>query len=278
MGALKVTLLIQQARLNSNNTPPTVTGYQGWSESYYLTADFTSFNIAAVDDFIAKRMALACSQATCIGFRVATVDPTGQSRLFKRAINGGARSGCDNVEQALSWSMQSGDSPNRHILTLRGVPDARVETGTYQRQGSYDNALRAFFAALFVNWKFRGKVLSGAKAKILSIDAAGNVITKEAFVVAPNDGIQVLRTFAAGHRAKGGDFVVDTVTDTQHVKLKAWPFGATTGGTIRVNPNPRYGYFGQTLTDEEIVAPEVRERQTGGPFKRSRGRRSAKYA
>lgn len=277
MAGTKVSIFFEQPRGKTVDGVFVPSGFSGWTEHYYLTGTPSVISKVLVANFIAARMALCSKQTYTTKYRLAAVDPAGKTITIKHIVYGSQNLVCDNVEQSLSWSVRGEGVSNRRTITLRGIPDARVEGGTYNKLESYDNIIRAFFSNFKTNgFRFRGKVMTGASARIQSISAEGALVLRDDLALASGKEVQILRSYAAGHRAKGIITNLAAKTDARHFTLAVWPYGAASGGRVRETKD--VDYFPIEITDGEMIVPEVRERQTGSPPAKSRGRRSAKYA
>lgn len=276
----KVTLFFEQSTTTNDQTPGVTRRLAGWTESFYLAGDqFNATGLdAIIDTLMTYRARLLSTEAYIKGYRISLIDPTGKSRTFKITRKGSTRLRCDDPEQALTINLRGAGKPNRRILTIRGVPDARVEGGTYNPETGYDQALIGLVNVLKQNsFGFRGRDLEATKAQIDTIDAAGVVVLKQNFANPGQQEVQVLRTIAAGHRAKGFQAQLSAYVDATHMTIRGWPasIGATKGGVLRLVNAPVFVPI--EVTDAEVRQPEVRTRQTGRPFNQSRGRRSAQY-
>lgn len=276
MAAVKVSIFFRQAYGRVLAGIFVAHGHKGWTEHYYIPESFSAVTTARVEAMIQVRMRLLSPQAQTTKYRLAELDPAGKVKTVKHIVFGNDAT-CDNVEQALTWQIRSGNSSNRRTLTLRGIPDARVVGGVYHPTEAYDNKIRAFFRVLIEGgWRFRGKGLAGASSRIQSISDAGVMVLRDNLDADVGNEVQVLRSFAAGHRAKGITTNITVETNAKNYTLAEWPYGASTGG--RVRKVTATDYFPYEITDGEQVYPEACTRQTGSPPVKSRGRRSAKYS
>lgn len=277
MSSLKVVLICGSGRRDENTDPAGTLPGGGWAETYWADSAAGPAFDEKVKALIRERCTLMSNEAFVSGFRVTDTSNGNRTKAARYLKFGSSALRCDNVEQSLSWVLRATGDPNRRVLTLRGVPDARVAGGTYKKQPDYDAALRSFFRFLLQDpWRFRGKDLSGDSKQIATISAEGLVTLDEDHTFVDKNPVQVLRSIAVGHRLKGISTIVNGAPVGRAIQLRDWPFGASVRGRLRLIKTAKL--YPMELSDDEIITPEVRERQTGGPSKRSRGRRSARYA
>jgi len=276
MTATKLTIMFEQANLENDNNPKTTNRLVGWSESFYNLGEVgAALTKRQAEELCRARARLLSTQAYVKGYRLQQVDPVGKTLAVKFFVKGTTSLDCDDPNNALLWQAHSPTKGNRRILIIRGVPDEVIATGSYNRGRNYDNALRQLWTTLQDTWMFRGKKLDGGEEKLLSVSALGVATLKAPLAFVVGDKVQVLRTIAPGHRAKGHSTTIAAVGGPSLYTLTDWPHGATTGGKIRKDTG--IDYFNMELSDAEIVNPRVTDRDTGRPFNQSRGRRSAQY-
>lgn len=275
MVATKVTLLFNAVTKDSTGN---VQRSAGFSESYYSTLAIdnptlkTNWNNLAI-----ARANLMPANVSIIGSRYQNVDPVGASRQYDNVYPPTSTQQNDLPAIALQWTVRSLGSPNQRSLILRGIPDARVVNGEYAPVAAYNTALINFFTELRANWSFRAIDRTVLPVKIVQI-VAGLMTCVSPHGLLPGDVVNIMST-------KVG---TDRVVTSYEAGVMA-PFTATTAtlflagrgenipdsvfGRAR-KVNITYPFF--SITNEEIVTPTAITRKVGAPFKKFRGRRTAK--
>src|SRR5260370_27753624 len=120
-------------------------------------------------------------------------------------------------------------------MMLRGLPTLVTVDGEYSPNSQWTADINNFFASLS-GYQFGGRDLSQPTQKIIDITAAGVVTSVDALPYALNSMIRILKTKDSSARLRGGAFQVSaTGPSNTQVTLKNWTFGATTGGSIRLD-------------------------------------------
>jgi hypothetical protein len=158
---------------------------------------------------------------------------------------------------------------NIRRVALRGIPDINVVEGEYQPQGTFPANLNSFIQALAA-WQFRGRDLSQAAQPVLTIGATGLVTAVSPLAFIQLQMVRVLKAKDSSGNLRGGRFQVATVgPNANQITLLNWPFGACTGGNVRLDTANIYASVdAANTTSGRIVVKKV-----GRPFTQYRGRR-----
>ncbi len=279
MNAIKCILRLAQGRVDFNTDPPAAGEPGGWTEVFYMTGvDIDESHHVAAVALIEKRAALLSKQGAVEGYTLIELSAASDERTISIDNHkpGSTNEDCDDPGNALKWRVRSKDTSNAHIVTIRGVPDARTEGGRYKASGPYKKRIQEFFAVITKSpFRFRGTDFNTAGSDIIEINADGVAKLKDLVVVAVDAEVTVLRTVAAGHRQKGGTFIVPLGNSLKVVTLADWKFGASKGGYLRLVGEDLL--YENSISEREIDRPKAGHRDTGGPTRKSRGRRSARY-
>lgn len=278
MTMTKVSFLFNHARMDPNSTTPNaITRMSGWSEQWYSGSAFDSSGLFDNIDAWAKlRAKLMGSSAAVVGFRVSEVDPTGKSFVRRKTFPGRITTAVDSPEQCLLLNVNTVDGKNRREITLRSIPDARIEKGEYLNQQQFDNDLRAFLNHCKNAWGFRGKGHAIAPKKIVKITTGGLVTTEADHGLTEDTHVQIYRTLTPERRQTGIKDIIAVVTGARALTLvgpTGLP-GECTKGEVRVVEG--YALKTMELSGTWFEQLYIGKRDTGRPFFQSRGRRSAR--
>lgn len=275
MTATKVTLLFGASTKDSTGNTQRLAGF---SESYYSTLGIDNPTLKLNWNRLANaRAALMPANVSIVGSRYQQVDPVGASRQYDNVYPPSSSIQNDLPQVALQWTVRSFTTFNQRSLILRGMPDARVITGEYSPSPTFGAALIQFFTELRNNWQFRAIDRTVLPVKIVQIVAgvmttvsphglvAGDVVNIMSTKVRPEG---VVRSYEAGvlpggtattaplYLAGRGENVPDSDFGRARKALTIYPFFA--------------------ITDDEVLTPTAITRKVGAPFKKFRGRRTAK--
>lgn len=275
MVATKVTLLFNATTQNPEGTTQRLAGF---SESYYSTLAIDNPALKVIwNNLCIARAALLSANTAIIGSRYQNVDPVGASRQYDTVYPSPSTAASDLPSVALQWTVRSLGTFNQRSVILRGVPDARVANGEYSPIASYNTALGNFFNELRTNWQFRAIDRSILPVKIASI-IDGVMTTLQPHSLAIGNHVKIMSTLAGSDRVvRSYEAVVTAPVTTFNANLFMW------GGREAV-PNSVFGrvrkatiiYPSMGITPEEIVTPNAITRKVGSPFRKFRGRRTAK--
>lgn len=275
MPATKVTLLFGATTKDTTGNTQRLAGF---SESYYSTLAIdnpqlkTNWNNLAI-----ARAALMPSNVSIVGSRYQQVDPVGASRQYDNVYPPSNSLQNDLPQVALQWTVRSSTTFNQRSLILRGMPDARVVTGEYSPSAPFAAALVAFFSQLVGNWQFRAIDRTVLPVKIVQIVAgvmttaiphglvAGDVCNIMSTKVRPEG---VIRSYEAGVLN-----APTSTTATLYLAGRGESVPESDFGRVR-KVNTIYPFF--SITNEEVLSPTAITRKVGAPFKKFRGRRTAK--
>lgn len=294
MSLTKVTMFLEQPREfpTGQGSRNSTYKHHGWTENFHLDGDVVAN--ASVQDKCVELCRLRAKLLPGAGFvkavRLQKVDPVGKTKLIKayhagKVLAASEGKAQDDPENCLLINCGTEASTNRRIVTIRGIPDDRLNGGYYVHEAAYHRDLVAFFKHLTDNgFGFRGKDMSGAVRDIVSI-AGGAITLRSPLALEVGNRVQVLRAITTGHRLKGITTEIISVTApvapavTPHIfGLRDWPHAAATGGKLRVVPETPYKFFALEVDQRSLRNPEVGNRDTGTPSGLPRGRRPAKYA
>lgn len=274
MPKVKFTMLINAGTADAASN---VIRNGGFSESWY--SDLT-FGGSALDRnwraLVDYRAALLPSNARVIGERLQQVDPVGPSRTYEVVRPGVNANQNDLPQMCLHWNMRSGGGANRRLVTLRGVPDARVVNGEYRSDPTYDAALQRYFGELEANWLMKGRVRTNEKLRVVGVTAPGVCTTVGDHGLEAGDAVIFLRTRNVNGVLTKGVFYVEQALTANTFSIAAWPVignGVITKGFLRQHEEE---YFSVEIEDAEVLHPDAATRKVGSPFNRFRGKASAK--
>lgn len=276
MPAVKVSLLFNAGTVDAGGNAARVAGF---SESYYTTLPIDSSQVLDNWHQLAiKRAALMPANTRIIGGRFHNVDPVGGSRSYDNVYVGTSTSLNDLPGVALQWTVRSATTPNQRSLILRGIPDARVVTGEYSPSVAYNSALSDFFNELKTNWRFRAIDRTILPVKIITI-VGGVMTTVSAHGLAIGDRVNVMSTKVGTDAVKTSYLAIVGLVPTATTANLFLPgrgelIPVSNGGRARkaliIYPN-------FSISTEEIVVPVAMHRKAGGPFRKFRGRRTARH-
>jgi len=275
MSATKVTLLFGATTKDSTGNTQRLAGF---SESYYSTLSVDNAQLKINWSNLAiSRAALMPSNVSIVGGRFQKVDPVGASRQYDNVFPSSSSLQNDLPSVALQWTVRGFDTFNQRSLILRGMPDARVVTGEYSPSAPFGAALVAFFNRLRNDWTFRAIDRTVLPVKIVQI-VAGVMTTATPHGLAAGDVVNIMST-------KVG---TDRIVSSYQAGVLPLPTATTAGlylaGRGENVPDSVFGrarkaliiYVPFSITDEEILTPTAITRKVGAPFKKFRGRRTAK--
>lgn len=275
MSITKVTLLFNLGTTDSDGNAARTAG---WSESYYniLALDATQLNTQWIALQNARALLLPAG-ARIVGSRYQTVDPVGGTRSFDQVVVSSSSAACDLPSIALQWTVRSTNSPNQRSLILRGIPDGRSFTGEYSPTSGYGQLLLNFFAQLRANWRFRGIDRTILPVKIKDI-TGGVMTTVKPHGLIVGDDVNVMSTKLGGDPPKKTSYKATVVAVTALTATLALPgrndFIADSDGGRARKALIIYPQF--SILDAEVLTPTLITRKAGAPFRKFRGRRTAK--
>ena len=288
MAVFKVTLLFQQLSKAADPNYP-VHRVGGWSESWYITAASLSSAIVTIKlpstqnlqggggtfgatDFLGARAALLASGASIVGVRLQQVNPPGPSQTLPINIAGAPGTMNDVPQMALLVRAPGIGVQNVRRFTLRGIPDQNVVEGEFVVGTNYSVLLTNFFQSI-LGFQFRARDLSQPAFKILNVSPAGLTSTEANVSAIVGSICRVLKSKDSGGRLRGGRFSTNAgLGGTNSITINNWPWGATTGGSIRLD-----GIVYPTVDVANISVSRIITRRVGRPFTGYRGRRSARH-
>jgi len=245
----------------------------GWSESYY-TAPMSS-NRELLTSFHAlctARARLLPAGALIVGQRYQQVDPVGSSSTGAKEFPGMGSAPADYPGLSMYLRIPAVESRNFSPISLRGMPDARIELGEYHKETTYNTSLVNFLKRLNSSiWRFRGRDLSQTAFPLISIADNGTFVTEGATTLLGSQMVRVLRTNLSTGKQKGGRYKISSMISSSSGILLNWDLGDTTEGKIRLDVEvfPQYG----PMLDPK---PRIVSRKVGRPFTGFRGRASKK--
>lgn len=280
MPATKVTNLFHAATTDFDGNGKRIAGF---SESFYspLAVDSTTLQTQWTA-LCNKRAALMAKNVSIIGGRYQTVDPVGPTRNFDNQFPPSSTAANDLPGVALQWTVRSTNSANQRSVIIRGVPDARIINGEYFGSDAYNAAIRAYFVELMANWQFRTINRTLLPAKIISINDDGLVTCATPHGLLAGDHANVMSAIMTGGRKVSAEIVVITVPSTTTFttfvprRTSDTPIPSiygTTRGRVR---KLLIEYHNMTITNQEMIDPTATHRKAGSPFRKFRGRRTAK--
>jgi len=260
-------MLLQQATNASNPTSP-FRRLAGWSESWY---DPSGNPDTVRTDFIKLcrlRAGLLATGASVVGQRYQEVDPVGPSSTGSVTFPGAGRAS-DVPNVSLYFRLPASGARNQRPTYLRGIPDGMVVEGEYSPDPTFTDALNEFIAWA-EGYYFFGRVLSNIAYPLVSIDTAGNFVTTVANTLADTNMVRVSRSKQTSTGILvGGVFKLHIDPTSTKVAIQSWPYGASTGGTIRLESKSYFPIARSTNISGRIVSKKV-----GRPFVGYRGRAS----
>lgn len=274
--AVKVTLLFNAGTIDASGNAARSAGF---SESYVTTVPIDSPTLQTNWNNLAiARAALLPANTRICGSRFQNIDPVGGSRQYDNVYPGTSSALNDLPSVALQWTIRSPSTPNQRSLILRGIPDARVVTGEYAPSAGYNAALQAFFAQLTANWQFRAINRTILPVKIRSV-VASLMTTVTAHGLNVGDYVNVMSTNVPGDPVTKHSYTavviapVTLTTATLALTGRNDFIPDSTGGRVRkagiIYPNI-------SITAAEIISPNAINRKAGAPFRKFRGRRTAR--
>lgn len=276
----KITLICQQATYYTSGNETSVGRAAGFSESWYSDSDASSAGLPLdIDELCKARAGLLPNSAAIVAQRIQRVDARGipgQAQLIERYYGG--RYGTNDgalPNKALCFYTKAANLPNHKMTILRGTPDSVVVQGEYKRTNAFQAALTAFFTELRDHWKFQARVRTNTSFKLVSVGAGGAFETEDNHGLANGDYVRLLRCYTNEKNSVTGVFRVSGVAaKTGTLDRYAADVGLVVArGKIRKD---EIHYPAIRIDEQELRNPDAITRQVGLPFRRFRGRRSAK--
>lgn len=252
--------------------PGTITVGQrtaGWSESVYSNLA-TAAEINFARRLAQKRAAILPTTVALYGIRLQQVDPVAGAQTIPVNYTGptGANYDKDIPQVSLKFRFQLSGIRNLKPYTLVALPDKQVVEGELQPTPDWFLGLANWLAEIN-GWFGRGRDLSATTYRIKSIDTAGVVTMTDPIPIGPLSTVTILRTVDAFGAQKGGNFSINAFTSGISFTLRAWPYGLTTGGTMRI-----YSVVSAPIINAGQAIPTIVVRKVGRPSGGYRGRRS----
>jgi hypothetical protein len=277
--AIKFTMLIQDATaISSPNAPVHRIG--GFSESWYfpgtniqaaLTAAFQGAPNVAGPGLCIARAGLLPVGSGIIGQRVQVVDPPGLSQSLSMNFPGSSGNPTNAPQVSLLCKVPGLGVRNIRRVVLRALPQINVAEGEYSPTYGFQNAL-LLYASQLQSWLFRGRDLAQPTNNVLTISTVGIVTTQLGVTYAPLDMVRISKSRDSGSNLRGGLFQIASVGPGPNVfTLLNWPYGSTTGGSVRKN-----AIVYPMVDSANFTVGRVITRRVGRPFVAFRGRRSRK--
>lgn len=275
---VKITLLFQESTGIFINTQ--TKRIAGWSETFYSPQNTVAAVIPAVMGTGGFTKGLAGYRATmltvysaCVGQRFQVVAPNlGPSQSLNAVFPGTYFVQQSIAGTALLCKVPSIGASNIRRMILRGLPGTIISDGEYSPGPLWTTDITNFFSFL-QGYAFRGRDLTQPTNKLINISASGLVTGTAALPYAIGQMVRVLKARDVGGRLRGGLFqVTATGPANTNVQLLNWPFGAATGGAIRLD-----GVVYPLIDYQNITVNRVITRKVGRPFVQFRGRRSARH-
>lgn len=239
----------------------------GFSETWYTSRTGNDL-LAAMDAVSVGRANLLAAGCAIVGYRIG-VD-NGRSFVVRRSFvaPGGNGNGNIPVDAALV-QVGSAGSPNLKRFFLHNLPDSWINDGAVLPffKIAIRDVVKEYCDQLFA---VRNLVPTAPTAPILSIDAAGNVVTTANIALVANQLVQFLNCRDVNNRVVRGQYIVDTVTDATHFHIAHWT-GQVVGRRGRVRLSQFQFGTGIYLGDDRTVIGAA-SRKVGRPFFQSRGR------
>jgi len=254
----------------------------GFSETWYTDLSPAAL-FPLMKDLAQRRLTFLAAGTQLYGYRIADTAPN--SRAFTQrentVIRVSGRTGPPNVPQdAVLCQVFGTVAGTSKRFWFHNLPDTAIDNCELTDEPpTVENTRRWIDAATAAGFKFRHIVQSAPTGKLLSIDAAGNVLTAEPITgIAPRALVQLLKVRGVDGRGKRGKFYVDSVTSDFSFKLAHWPGDiVAASGKIRL---VQYGYTSIApipaagIGSDITIRPGVRK--CGRPFGQLRGRAVAK--
>lgn len=267
MPVIKATMGIRAFTNNSRLGTDTREGEL--SESWYW--DNSSPIQPAFDNLIAARAQLLATNVFVCYKRLGDVGNVLGSLTEQINRPGVAGLANDIPQMAFKTRFIGQNANNTRTAIFAGIPDDWVKEGAFRINGVWTAGMSAFLNALN-GWSFRARDKGAETVGISSIDAAGNMVLRAACTAAPPETWQVRLTLDSNGRKRGQLCEIESRTDSTHIKLAGWKYGACKGGKLRklviiypkVNPIPIQ------------ILPTATIRKFGRPSNLYRGKRSAK--
>jgi len=277
----KFTMIFGMATEYSDNEQVQANRMAGWSESFYTDGSIDSTGFRTTWRRLCQaRAALLPKSAFIVAQRVQQIDAfdrPGLARSYEEFFRGTYGVGDQDLPQvSLNFNCRSLTTPNRRIVNLRGCPDSVVRRGEYGSVAAYTTRVRTFFDNLRADWMFRARVRTNANCPIQSVSAGGVYVLKEDSDWAVGDKVRILRGEGTDGHSYGGVFRVSARADARNGTLANYADDIEVGlrrGSIRKDA---IQYVGITIDENELVYPDATVHKVGAPFKKFRGRRSAK--
>ena len=247
----------------------------GWSESWWKNTDQPQPD--SCRELAVRRAQLLPTQASIIGYRQQIYNLVGNrivpagSASTKINVPGASGYSCDLPQVALGCSGRTNGGPNTSKFTLRGMPDAYMETGEFAGNSDTQQRIRNFFAWLVSNnWCFVGRDLSLPSFRVVSI---GNAIcTLEGNPGCANgDYLRLHRVKDVNGQTISGSYRVTAGGGTAVMTLGNFNVSIEVGnsGTARKDSLAIFPFSGCEIGRASV-------RKVGAPFARYRGRASKK--
>lgn len=250
----------------------------GWSESHYTSlAPNTTQLGTATSNLDLTRAALLPTNSKIVGQRVQVVDADGNvsfSRGYEVVNPGSAGTQIDLPQMSLEWPIRGGGGTNQAVRNIRGVPDARVVQGEYSPSSQFNAALLAYFTELRNNWKFKGRIRTNLKAKVLSINAEGLLVTNTPHGLNEGDSFYLMFARNVAGKKVSGLYQMGNTSNPNTGSIVNWAGGLVTGkGKVRKAGND---FFAIEIFDNEVLDPLAVSRKVGRPFHQFHGHRTVK--
>lgn len=241
----------------------------GFSETWFSNQSELTV-VAALHAISEKRALLLAKDTKIVGYRIG--DVTGRSQVVTQTWNAPSGNDAGNVpvDSALCIMRAASGSPVKRFW-VHDLPDDWVTGGALEpaRRNAVLEYLRAVEANQFL---IRFVIQTAANAPVLSVDAAGNVVTTANIALVVNNYVSFLRARDNNNKAIRGKFVVETVTDGTHFKLANWT-GQIVGNRGRVRL-VAYDYIAARVQNRNVDSWLIKcgARKVGRPFFQLRGR------
>jgi hypothetical protein len=244
----------------------------GWSETWYFSGTSAQAQSAA-QGVAGTRCVLLADKVVIKAFRISQLldDQSNRSRGISVGINrqGTQVSTQDMPQLALMGAAQIAGNPTVKRFMLRGMPDSWIAGGelTADPVIPFDRFMRSILANSFLT---RCVDFTQPLAPVSLIDALGNVTISGALALNPNNTVLLNRVRDINGRSVAGAYVVESVVDGGHFKLRNWPGNVVNAsGAVRLR---LYKYL--PVVDKGWTAEDSRVHKTGRPFGLFRGRRT----
>jgi hypothetical protein len=239
----------------------------GFSETWYSGLTGAAL-IAAMDLVSAQRRLILASDASIVGYRIG-VD-NGRSYVVRRDLQGRPVNTTSNlpVDCALCEVGVVG-APTIKRFFFHDLPDDWVQsTNIVDRNRVF--ITNVVDALTQLGFQVRLQNPLAIQAPILSIDAAGNVVTTAPIGLAANNLVAFLTCRDTNGRTVRGQYIVDTVTDATHFKVAQWSGQVVSRkGRVRL---VSYLFLPALNLGVNRTIVGAASRKAGRPFFQSRGR------